>query len=181
MTHRPPIFCLLLTTSLLSGCGYQQSGASGDFGSPSTGYKWHSLYREDIRSVAVPIFATKDFRRGYEFRLTEAIIKNIEATTPYKVVSRERADTILEGEVLSVRSNTINNDIRSSLPQERLMTVTVSFTWKDLRSGRILVERHNFDQSASFFPPQGEGEFVGSQQAIERLALSIVQELQADW
>ena len=172
---------LPLLPLLLAGCGYQQSGSGGDFAQPSSGYKWHSLYREDIHTVAVPTFTTKDFRRGYEFRLTEAVVKNIEPTTPYKVVTRERADTILEGEVLSIRSNTVTNDIRTSLPLERLMTVTVRFTWKDLRTGRILVERHNFDQTATFFPTLAEGEFAGSQQALERLALAIVQEMQADW
>ena len=63
------------------------------------GYHWQSVYRQDVHSVAVPIFTTKDFRRGIEFKLTQAIIVQIEARTPYKVESRERADTILEGEV----------------------------------------------------------------------------------
>jgi hypothetical protein len=32
-----------------------------------------------------------------------------------------------------------------------------------------------------YYQNLGEGEFVGTQQAVERLALTIVQELQADW
>ena len=35
--------------------------------------------------------------------------------------------------------------------------------------------------TASFYPTLGEGRFTGTQQATERLALAIVQELQADW
>ena len=59
--------------------------------------------------------------------------------------------------------------------------MTVNFRWKDLRSGRILLERRNYQQTAPFYGTVGEGEFVGRQSAIERLALAIVQEMQADW
>jgi hypothetical protein len=59
--------------------------------------------------------------------------------------------------------------------------MTVNFRWKDLRSGRILLERKSFQQTASFYATLGEGEFVGSQNSVERLALAIVQEMQADW
>ena len=48
-------------------------------------------------------------------------------------------------------------------------------------AGRILFERENFQQTASYYPTAGENEWVGDQLAIERLALGIVQELQADW
>jgi hypothetical protein len=61
------------------------------------------------------------------------------------------------------------------------MTMVVTFTWKNLRTGQILVERRGFDQKASFFPTLGEGQTTGQQDAIERLAVGIVQELQADW
>lgn len=170
----------LLPISMISGCGYEQSGAEPKSPS-STGYKWRSLYRQDIRTVAVPIFTNKDFRRGVEFRLSKAVINELEANTPYKVAPRERADTILEGEITDVRVDTISNDHDLAIPQEQLMTLVVNFVWKDLRNGQILVERQGFEQTAPYYPTLGEGEFVGSQQAIERLAIGIVQELQADW
>ncbi|MCS7032800.1 MAG: hypothetical protein NZ561_02265, partial [Phycisphaerae bacterium] len=70
---------------------------------------------------------------------------------------------------------------RAAIPQEQLYKITVNFVWKDLRTGKILVERRNFEQTATFYPTLGEGRFVGSQQAAEQLARGIVQELQADW
>src|SRR5437868_4787436 len=67
-----PLFALFCVS-----CGYQQSG---DYNAhPSSGYKWRSLYREDIQTVAVPIFQNKDFHRGIEFSLTRAVIKQLEA------------------------------------------------------------------------------------------------------
>src|SRR3954447_4898852 len=125
----------------LTGCGYSTNGGDQQSGS---NYQWRSLYREDVKTVAVPIFQNKDYTRGVEFDLTKAVVNQIEAHTPYKVVPRERADTILEGEIVSVRRNTISKDARTAVPQEQLYVVTVDFTWKDIKTGRILVERRNF-------------------------------------
>ena len=164
---------------ILCGCGYQRSGNYDK--PPQGGYQWHSLYREDLQTVAVPIFGSRDFRRGVEFALSKAVVNQLEARSPYKVVSRERADTVLEGEVVRVEVDTLSRAYREAIPQEQMMTLTVNFIWKDLRTGRILLERKNFQQTAAFYPTLGEGEFVGTQQAVERLALGIVQEMQADW
>src|SRR4051794_24044087 len=84
----------VLLAFVASGCGYSQVG-----GEPSSGYQWRSLYREDVRTVAVPIFTNKTFRRGVEFQLTKAVVNQLEAKSPYKVVAKDRADTILEGEI----------------------------------------------------------------------------------
>jgi hypothetical protein len=43
------------------------------------------------------------------------------------------------------------------------------------------VERRDFEQKASFFPTLGESTFVGSQDAVEKLAMAIVNEMEADW
>ena len=161
---------------LLTGCGYTQVGDD-----PSGGYQWRSLYREDVRSVAVPIFTNKTFRRGVEFALTKAVVNQIEAKSPYKVVARERADTILEGQIVEIRLQNLSSDSTIAIPQEQLYVLTVDFIWKDLRTGRILTERKNFQQTTTFYPTLGEGEFVGSQQSVEKLALGIVQEMQANW
>jgi hypothetical protein len=164
---------------LLCSCGYQQQGVYDHNQMP--GYQWHSLYREDIQTVAVPVFLNVSYHRGLETSLSKAIIQDIETHTPYKVVSPEKADTILEGEISSASINTLTNDLHTALPQEQSITMKVNFTWKNLRTGQILVERREFEQKATFFPTLGEGTFVGSQDAVEKLALGIVNELQADW
>src|SRR5207237_1351127 len=74
---RPLLLAILL---LVAGCGYSQSG--GENNKQQGGYHWNSLYREDIQTVSIPIFTTKDYRRGIEFRLTEAVIKQLELRCP---------------------------------------------------------------------------------------------------
>ena len=162
----------------LAGCtGYSHSGT----GSAESNYRWTSLYRQDVHTVAVPIFTNVSFTRGDEFTLTKAIITQIEQRTPYKVVDREHADTMLEGQITRVRRQTVSSDRNSALPQEQLYAIEVNFIWKDLRSGKVLVERRGFEQQAPFYPTLGEGQETGAMNTAEQLGLAIVQELQADW
>jgi hypothetical protein len=167
---------LVILASLVAGCGYSTVGSE-----PVGGYQWHSLYPEDVKTIAVPIFTNKSYRRDEEFRLTKALVTQIESKTPYKVVPRERADTILEGEITSINVRRISDDSSTAVPQENLYVVIVNFTWKDQKTGRIRVSRQNFEQDVTFYPTLGEGESVGSQQAAEKLAAGIIEQLQADW
>lgn len=176
MTRRARSSLVLIALTLLGGCGYSTIG-----GDPPDGYQWRSLYREDIRTVAVPVFRNVDFRRGFELELSRALVQQIEQRTPYKVTHRQRADTILEGAVRSIDAGPVSLDSTTALPQEQLYIVRVDFTWKDVRSGRVLVDRQNFEQAVTYFPTLGEGQFVADQTAAEKLALAIVQEMEADW
>jgi len=163
---------LLLGAFAALGCGYSKPGDP----SANSWYQWKSLYREDVKSVAVPIFKNKSYDRGVEFSLSKAIVNQVETRTPYKVMPRERADSILEGEIVSVSRQTLSSDPTADIPQEQLYVVRINFVWKDLRSGQILCERRNFEQTATFYPTLAEDQFVGSQQNCEKLALGIVQE-----
>ena len=163
----------------LTGCGYQAAGV----GDPDTktGYQWRSLYREDVQTVSVPVFANRTYRRGLESDLTTSVIQQIEEHSPYKVVPTDRADTILEGVITSADTTTLSDNVYTGLPQEQSFNVTVSFTWKNLRTGQIYTQRRDFDQHTSFFPTLGEAIDVGSKDAVQRLATDIVHEMQADW
>jgi Lipopolysaccharide-assembly len=161
---------------LCPGCGYE-----ADSNTTIAGYQWKTLYRTDVRTVAVPIFITKDFHRGIEFQVSDALVHSIEAFTPYKVVSRDHADTIIEGEVVSVKTNYLSLSSTTGTPQEQLATIVVNFTWKDLRTGKILVDRKNFSQAATYYPTLGEGELAGEQNAAEKMSQAIVHELEAAW
>jgi hypothetical protein len=172
-----PLLSLAVVASAIGCGGYRSGGAADDDG----GYKWSGLYRPDVRTVAVPIFTSTSFDRGVEMALSKAVVNHLEATTPYKVAPRERADTVLEGQVVDVAVSPLSTDRNAGIPQEQMLSLTVDFTWKDLRSGQILVQRRGFAQTATYYPTLGEGRFVGRQQAVEKLAIGIVQELQTDW
>jgi len=165
--------CLLFST----GCGYTMEGSA-----PTGNYLWKTPYRGDVHTVAVPIFTNRTYYRGVEFGLTKAIVNQLEGQTPYKVVAKEQADTILIGSIENVHVRTLSLAQNGSvIPQEQLLVLNVNFTWKDLRTGKILCERRDYEQTAPYYPTLGETQFLAQQQSVEILALAIVHELQADW
>jgi hypothetical protein len=156
---------LLLFLPLLTACGYSST----------------PLYRQGIHTVAVPIFINKTYRREWEDRLTEALDKQIESRTPYKIADQKDADSILSGTIVDIHPDTLTRRTGFNLPRETEYTVVIDFTWKDTRSGRIIVERKNFNRSATDIPQIGERATDAEQLAVERLAAAIVDQLQTDW
>jgi len=167
----------LLLALLSAGCGYHMAGTPDS----DPNYQWHTLYRDDVKTVAVPTFSNKTYYHGVEQDLTKAIVNQLEAFTPYKVASRDHADTILEGDIVRIRTRTISRDRVSAVPQEQMYVLIVNFHWRDLRTGKILVQRRDFEQTVFYYPTLGEDQAIGEEQNVQRLAAAIVQELQADW
>lgn len=145
------------------------------------GYSSKPLYRISVKTVSVPIFRNNTYNRDWEFRLTEAICKNIEYRTPYKIAQGERADTELTGEISSIDQDVLTRRFNLNLPRESQVTVAVNFQWKDLRTGRILVKRVSFSRSATGIPQIGERMNDATQLAVERLAEAIVEQLQTEF
>ncbi len=172
-----PVFAspVLLALLLAAGC-------SDD---PTRGYSFANQYQENIRTVAVPIFDVGKgvYRRGLEFRLTEALVKRIELDTPYKVVEKRRADTELRGRIEQVEQRVLSFNPDTGLPREAEITFLVSFTWTDLRSGKVLASQSGFRQAGTYLPqrPIGEDFFQGSEDVINRMAVRIVEKMEKPW
>ncbi len=102
------------------------------------GYTTKPQYPTNIHTVYVPIFKNLTLWRGLEFDLTRAVVREIEAKTPYKVVSNpDCADTELKGTIVSLNKNVINRNQLNEI-REAETTLAVEITWKDLRTGEIL-------------------------------------------
>ena len=101
------------------------------------GYSTDALHRTDVRTGAVPVFQSDEFRRGLEMELTEELKKLIELRTPYKVVNEENADTIIHGRILDLQESVMTEDDRD-LATEIQTSLFVQCEWKDLRSGQVL-------------------------------------------
>lgn len=145
------------------------------------GYSSGELYRSDIRSVYVEVFESKEFRRDIEFALTEAVKKRISCDTPYRLASREKADTILRGELLAEKQESVAPDYVTRLPRDQQLQLVVRVQWKDMRSGQMLVDVPLLVQGSEYLPPAGETEHYGQSKAVDRLATRIVQRMYAEW
>lgn len=163
LTGRTLIF--VGATFLLAGCGYRTERP----------------FRTDVKSVAVDIFDTKEFRRNLELQLAEALTKRLEAETPYKLMKKDVADTVLSGEIIEVRQSTIGRDFRNNLPRETSATMVVAFRWKDLRTGQTLIDRPRFVQTVDYVRPLNEDFYHASQRICDRMAERIVEQMMSEW
>ena len=159
------------------------SGLVGVFGviCGGCGYSTERPFRSGIQSVHVEMLESRDFRRELEFQLTEALIKRIEMDTPYKIAPVRTADTLFTGEILEVFEGVLGDDFKTGLPREKGATVVMRFRWKDLRTGRMLVERERFVHSVEYIPPVGETFARGMVRGLDDMAEAIVKTMESTW
>ena len=138
-------------------------------------------YPSNVQTVCVEMFGSKEFRRSLEFQLTEAVQKRILTDTTYRLAGKAQADTLLTGEVVEVRQAALGTDPRTGLPRETAATVVVNVQWKDLRSGKVLLDRPAMVQTVDYIRPVGETFFQASNEALDDLAERIVEEMQTEW
>ncbi|MBL8821276.1 MAG: LptE family protein [Planctomycetia bacterium] len=120
---------LFLTLVLLAGC---TADAMRDY--TVFGYQIGSQARPDIKTVRVPIFRNTTFFRDIEYELTQAVIKRIEDTTPYKVVN-ENADAQLTAVIKLGTSHVIlQNELNEGRTRDFTLVVEASFV--DSRTGQ---------------------------------------------
>ena len=159
------------TLSGLTGCGYMVGGG----------------FDPQVRSVEVPIFETKSFRRGIEVQLTEAVHKQIQLRTPFRLVKCD-ADTRLSGRVIDLRKSVLG-ETRQDDPRELQVNLVVEVLWEDLRGGRILAEQQvpigpellSLRSQAEFAPEVGQSLATATQQSMNQLARQIVNLMETPW
>ena len=166
--------------TLLVAIGVLAAGCASD---PTIGYSATSVFSSEIRSIAVPIFENKTFVRDVEFELTDALIKEIESRTPYRVTSQAGADSILIGTIREIEMDQLSKSRQTGLGEEVIVSVTIDFQWKTMLTDRVIVERRAFAGHGLFHPsaPLGERVELGRFAAVQFLARDIVDELRASW
>jgi len=181
--------CILAWAALLTGCGYSMSRPfpsnvdelAFDEAAEADDAEEVRRVHGKIRTVFVEPIRSKEFRRELEMRLTEAVAKRIEVDTPYRISSKERADTILSGEILEVRQSVFGTDFLLDRPRETATTFLIALRWRHPGTGKILVERKVYTETDTWVPPVGETFFKGSDRVINRLAERIVEQMETVW
>ena len=161
------IAAAILSMLSLGGCGQ--------------GYRNSWLYPEDIKTVYVQMLDTGGFRRGYEYELTDAVCKMIESQTPYKIVSdRNVADSVLSGN-LGIHTGVLAGDpyTGKSLQNESLVTVTI--TWKNLKTGQLLIDGESVSASNTYSTQMGQTVDYSIGRAVNKAAQKAVELMQTPW
>ena len=147
-----------------------------------------SLYRSDVKTVYIPMIRNDSFRPDLGVRLTEAIQKQIELRTPYKIVTQAQADSTLTCRITS-DSKRVITETTTDEPRALEEIVNVEAVWID-RRGMVLMENRFlppgetallFTRSVDFVPEAGQTLTMAQQRAIERLADLIVGQMEMRW
>ena len=166
--------------------------ACGVAGCASYRFGNNTLYAANVRTIYVPVFQCDSFRTTPAIdvgeRLTEAVCKEIEKRTPFKVVGSEAAaDSVLTGRVVADTKRMV---VESPTDQSRLveMNYQVLVTWADrggtvIASGDVPLPAATVDvgQAASLVPEFGRSVVSTQQEAIVKLAQQVVGLMEEPW
>ena len=169
------------TVLLASVIGLTTGCAAYRFGSAS-------LFRPGIRTIHVPVVRNDTFRHDLGVRLSEAIVKEIETRTPYKVTGDPNADSRLECRVVS-ETKRVLTETGTDDPRALDAAMTVRATWLS-RSGEMLMQNSivptgdlaiGFSQESRFVPEAGQSIDTATEAAIIDLASRIVSQMEMRW
>jgi len=150
-----------------------------------------TLYAPNVRTVYVPMIQSDSFRTtpGIDLgeRLTEAVCKEIEKRTPFKVVGTADADSVLTARIVA---DTKRMQVESPTDQSRMveMNIQVLVTWADrggavLASGAVPLPAASVDvgQSAALVPEYGRSVVSTQQEGLVKMAQQIVGLMEEPW
>lgn len=189
---------LLLVTVGIATLPACESGGHFSF----LGYTTRHNYDHNIRTVRVPVFKTKivedSVRRWVEQDLTQAVVREIELRTPWKVVGpNSEADVELTGTVTSYNKQLLNRNQLNEI-REGETVLGVEVVWTDLRTGECLSQpKRRGDvppeggppqspptlvmSKATFIPELGQSFFSARQINTNQLARRIVSMMENPW
>jgi outer membrane lipopolysaccharide assembly protein LptE/RlpB len=163
------ILCGVVLTLASAGCGYHTTGSKVDL-------------PQNIHTIAIPGFVSHSQTFRIEQLLTDAVVREFNARTQYKVVhdAKGDADAVLKATVVSASANPLAYDSQTGRAVSALVTVSVQVTLID-RQGKVL-----FDNPAYLFHDQYElsrdlpSFFQEDSPAVDRLSRDFARTLVAN-
>jgi hypothetical protein len=138
--------------------------------------------------VHVPMVQSDSFRRNLGEKLTEAVVKEIEIKTPYKVVDSASADSVLSVRLVA-DSKRVLSENRFDEPRDIESDFYIQVSWLDRRGDLIMSHNDvpaaplllNIGQQANFVPEGGQSLTTAHHEALQRLAEQIVGQMELAW
>ncbi len=114
-----------------AGCGYHTAGKA-------------SRLPDSVHTIAVPTFVNKTQTYRIEARLTEAVVREFNSRTKYRIASSpEDADAVLRGTVVSTQIEPLTYDSRTGRASSGVVTVRMSVSLTD-NKGNVLYRNPNY-------------------------------------
>ena len=153
----------------VSGCGYHTLGAA-------------THVPPDVRTLAVPVFATRTEAYHTETVLTEAVIREFAARTRFRVTpsSEGGSDAVLHGTILQQTVTPLTYNTTTQQSSSFLITIVASVTMTG-QDGRVLYENKNYVFRQQYQSTTDLASFIDeSPAAEERLSRDFARALVAD-
>jgi outer membrane lipopolysaccharide assembly protein LptE/RlpB len=153
----------------LAGCGYHTAGSATHI--PAS-----------VRTIAVPVFATHAQAYHTEMALTQAVVRELNTRTTYRVLNTpsDDADATLSGTVLTQTSVPLTYDSTTGETSSYVVTITVKVVLA-ARDGRILYRNDALSYREQYQSPQDLTGFIREDPAaVNRLARDFAQALVGD-
>jgi outer membrane lipopolysaccharide assembly protein LptE/RlpB len=162
------LLTLLLATTL-SGCGYHQAGSA-------------THIPANVRTLAVPIFATHAQAYHTEMAFTQATIRELNTRTKYHILNTDAdsADATLHGTILTQTVTPLTYDASTGQSSSYLVTITakVLLTAHD---GRVLYRNDSILYREQYQSTQDLSGFIQEDgYAVHRVAREFAQAIVSD-
>jgi hypothetical protein len=145
---------------------------------------------ENLKTIAVPIFANKtymdDYTRKLEVEVTDAVRTALLQQGRLQLAGREGADLVLEGDVLKVERMTLRTD-RYADPAEMQYRILTSVSLYNVRDAKYVFRNLTVasdtrrPSSGVYDMRRGESEDMGKKKAIEGVGRNIAQYVLDHW
>ncbi len=148
----------------LTGCGYHAAGSA-------------THLPPDVRTLAVPIFSTRAQAFHTETAYTEAIIRELNTRTRYRVEPRldPTADATLTGTILSQTAAPLTYDSSTGQTSSYLLTITAKIVLT-AHDGRVLYENDAISFRSQYQSTQDLAGFIQEDAAaVHRIARGFAQ------
>jgi len=159
------------------------------------GYTTKAMLPSDIKSIHIDIFknnidiakevSAKDkyrvYRPGLEVDIRDAIVERIFLDGHLKLKSRNRADSILEGEIIEYRKDPLRYQDEDVTEYEISLVCNVSL--KDSKNSEYLLKEENIIGDTTYFTTGSlqESETAAIDSAASDLAREIVNKIIENW
>ena len=164
------IYCLGLgCLGSLAGCGYHTAGSA-------------THIPANVRSIAVPIFATHAQAYHTEVALTQAVVRELNTRTRYRVLASGESggDAVLSGTILTQTAVPLTYDSTTGETSSYLVTITVKVVLT-AHAGRVLYQNDALSYREQYQSTQDLSGFIREDPpAVQRLARDFAQALVSD-
>ncbi len=165
----PTVASAALALLSLSGCGYHTLGAA-------------THLPPGVKTLAVPVFATRTEANGAETAITEAVVREFATRTRFRITTDagDDSDAVLHGTILKQTTTPLTYNAATQQSSSFIITIVASVTLT-AHDGRVLYQNKNYIFRQQYQSTTNLPTFLEEDPAaVQRLSREFARQLVAD-